>query len=95
MLINVTKELKNGTEAIKVNDEIITVREVLTKVLLEVPIKDATIDSVMKSYKLGEAIRNNDEVELTSEDITMIKNLLIGAYVPLIAGQVINILESN
>ena len=95
MLINVTRELKNGEEVIKIEDKSLTVREVLMRILLEVPIKDATVDSVMKNYKLGEAVRNNDEVEFTSEDVTMVKNLIIGQYIPLVAGQVINILEGN
>lgn len=49
----------------------------------------------MRAYELSMKLMNEDEVELTSEDIVFIKERMLKLYLPLVYGQVCHILEDK
>lgn len=49
----------------------------------------------LKSYILTKSFLEKDEIELTAEDITFVKNIIKESdYFPYIAGQIMQLLES-
>lgn len=55
--------------------------------------KELTPTEVSDRYGLAMGLRNNKEVTLTSEEVTLCKNVVAKAFQPLISGQIIMILE--
>jgi hypothetical protein len=71
-----------------------TLRMAIVNSLLAYSEKDNGIDKMQK-YELAKKVFKNDRVELSSEDISLIKTNLYNAFSPLIAGQCCEMLEGK
>lgn len=47
----------------------------------------------VRAYELSIKLLNDDEVELKAEDVANIKKRIVKSYTPVVAGQVVQILE--
>lgn len=93
MLLNTkTKLVDLKGEIIKDGEKDLTVGVFLAGTLAYTP-----NDKPLLSWDLANKLTNNDEVELSSDDIVFIKSVMIKAtnLIPLSVGQAINILEGK
>ena len=75
-------------------DKPLTIGEVLQATLLQDNVKGDVKDAVRR-FNLARDIETNDEVELSAEDVVMLKKSLSNLYKPLVAGQVCLLLEGK
>ena len=98
MKVNVTKVIKdfNGN-AIKDGEADVIARPLLVNALtlLGQDDKELSGDDRFKRYKLAIKITDNDEVDLTSEEVSHIKGIVGKMFQPLIVGRLFDILEGN
>jgi hypothetical protein len=71
-----------------------TLKMALVNSILSPVQKESGIDKV-KKFNLAQRVYKDDEVELTAEDITLIKERVGETFAPIIVGQVWNILEGK
>lgn len=57
--------------------------------------KNETGVEKVKKYELAKRVYDNDEVELSAEEVSLIKERLAEVYPPLVVGQCFKILEGN
>ena len=72
----------------------LVIGEVLQAALLQDNEKGDVKDAVRR-FNLARDIETNDEVELSAEDVVMLKKSLSNLYKPLVAGQVCLLLEGK
>ena len=76
--------------------EIVTLGTVCTSALLAPDPEERNLDSKVKKYHLHLRIFGKEEVEITSDEIVLIKKCINAAYSqPLIVGQANDILEQR
>jgi len=97
MLLNVTEKLKTFSgEVIKdnVNGEAVDadLRTALVNAILS-PVQNETGMDKVKKYELAKRIHSKDEVELSKDDIELIKERVGELYVPLVVGQIFDKLD--
>jgi hypothetical protein len=95
MKFDTTIELKNlkGEPLIDGNDKVIVFKNILTTALLTSK-QGQTPQQKIDNWNLAQTIYNNDEVDLSAEQIVTIKELIVLAFdEPIIAGQVLEILN--
>ena len=71
-----------------------TVKLVIVNAVLAPVQKESGIEKV-KKYELAKKIYTSDEVELTAEEISLIKETVGENFAPVIVGQVWNLLEGK
>ncbi len=71
-----------------------TLKMAVVNALLAPVQKETGLDKV-KKYELATRIYKNDEVELSSEDIVLIKKCVGDNFAPIVVGQIFNILEGK
>ena len=97
MKLNVNETLKtlNG-EVIKdvVNGEAVeaTLRTALVNAILSPVEKETGMDKV-KKYELAKRVHSQDEVELSPDDVELVKERVGELYVPLVVGQIFDKLD--
>jgi len=69
-----------------------TVRVVLVNAVLSPVQKESGMDK-MKKYGLAQRIFRDDEIELSAEDIVLLKERIGELYAPLVVGQLFQMLE--
>ena len=86
-------EQNNPTE--KVEPEEMTLKKICITVLSAHGLKDpkVTKEQKYKSYRLLRRIEDTDEVSLKSNDVQLLKDLVGDGYLPLVVGQVWDILD--
>jgi len=100
MKFNVNEVLKalNGQtlKDVDANGESIdaTLKTAIVNALLAPVQKESGVDKV-KKYELATRVYKNDEVELTAEEISLIKKCVGENFAPIVVGQVFNILEKK
>ena len=100
MKINVTQVLKNinGDDLIEPNEkgevQPVLLRTVLVNALMIPVEKDTGVQKVEK-YSLAIDIQKNDEIEITAEQATMLKEVVGKPYGPVIVGPVFNLLDGK
>lgn len=63
--------------------------------LSEVKDERVTGDDKVKRYELAKAIHTNDELDVPAEGIVLLKERIGKLYLPMIVGQVFNLLENK
>lgn len=71
-----------------------TLRLCVVNSLLAPVQKESGIDKV-KKYELAKRVYQNDVVELTTEEIALIKNRIGEAVIPIVVGQAFDMLEGK
>lgn len=83
-------------KAVKFGEELMTLETVLVQALLMTDEKEnPNMDVKYKRYRLCKKISGAKEVDLTSEEVVMLKDLVGRAFVTLISGQVYDLLEGK
>lgn len=97
MKVNVDKVLKN-IDGSNIKDVVdgkavdAKLKTILVNAVLAPVDKESGVDKV-KKYELAKMIHKGKTIDLTSEDITMLKDAVALGYAPLIVGQVFEMLE--
>jgi len=100
MKINVNQVLKNlAGETLKDNDgtgkaiDATLKLAIINSVLAPVQNKNESGVEKVKKYELAKKVYANDEIDLTAEEITLIKQRVGEVYAPLLVGQIFEMLE--
>jgi len=97
MKIDTTKSLKtfDGKKEIKENGVVVRVRDVLLTALSGCKDKMG-LNKVTRLFQLGVLISTLDEVEISSEDVSLLKTCVLSVFSGcLVSGQVCELLEGN
>jgi hypothetical protein len=100
MLVNVNQVLKTlDGQTMKDNDGKgnaidATVKMAIVNAVLSPVERESGIDKV-KKFNLAQKIYGSDEIDLTAEEISLIKERVGDTFAPIIVGQVWNILEGK
>jgi hypothetical protein len=100
MKLDVTKVLKNiaGDNLMESNEkgeaEVVTLRTILVNALM-IPEQKDTGTQKAEKYGLAIDIQRNDEVEITSEQAAMLKEVVGKPYGPVVVGPVFAILDGK
>lgn len=100
MLVDVTQKLKTlSGQVMKDFDENkeavdATLRLVIVNALLATTKKQESGVEKVRKYELAKKAYQNDEVELTAEDITLIKNQIGEVFPAVVVGQCFEMLEN-
>lgn len=100
MVINVTQVLKSFSGQVMLDKDEqgnaveATLRMAIVNALLSPVQKETGVDKV-KKYELAKKVYQNDEVDLESEEITLIKTRIGEVFPPLIVGQADELLENK
>jgi hypothetical protein len=96
MLINTNIKIKqlNGDDFLNPDKTEVTVKAVILDAL-STPIKEEPGSVKFEKYGLAKKIYETDEVELLSENISLIKELVGKLYAPIIVGFVWDVLEGK
>ena len=95
MIVKTNQELKNYEgKTLKEGDKPVFLRSILVNALnFQAPDSKSTVEEKLKAYKTSMEIMENDEVNLSVEEIVLIKKNVNLMYAPLIVGQVVLFLE--
>lgn len=95
MIYDMNKVLKDHKgEVIKEDDKEITLKEALEKACLYGVVKDADFKTKFNVYKIAKKIVATEKVELSSDEIELLKNLVGSVYSPIGTGSIIEALEN-
>jgi len=75
-------------------EELMPLKEVLQNVLIQ-DHDPKNVQESVRRYNLAKEVTEKEEVEVTSEDITMLKKSVVALYKPLVSGQTCLILEGG
>jgi hypothetical protein len=86
---------EDGKTPIQDKDDIFTLKKVCISAVLN-PIKDEDFNKKMEKYVLWKRLLSADEeIELSSEEITLLKQSIDKCFVQLILGQSVELLEQK
>lgn len=96
---NFSAAIKNlDGKPLKEGDKEVTIGSIAVNALLT-PYEDErnlSGDDKVKRFRLAQAIHGaDDEIEVTAEQVTLLKTLIAKAYTPLIVGQAYDLLEAD
>lgn len=95
MKVNMTTPLKSFSgEILKEGDEEIVLRQIVINALMVDDSQDRTpAEEKFNRYMLAQRVHNDDEVELTAEEVSRVKSLIGKFFNPLVVGAAWNILD--
>ena len=95
MKLDVTKKLKDlDDKVLKEDKKDIVLKKILTNALLIAVEKESGVDKV-KKYELAKLIHKGKVIDLTAEDVVLLKKQVGDFYTPLVVGQVFALLEGK
>ena len=97
MLVNVSKTLKaisgeTMKDVVDGNAIDATMKMVIVNAILS-PVKDESGVDKVKKYELAKKVYASDEVELTAEEISLIKERVGEGFAPIVVGQIFELLK--
>lgn len=96
--VDVVLKNMNGAALKDIDENGVTIDATLRRTLVNAvltPIQNESGIEKVKKYELAKRIYTNDEVELTDEEIKLLKNRVGESFGPIVVGQVFEILEKG
>ncbi len=90
------KVIEGGKEVVVTINEDLTLRSISTDVLLgQQPKEEISGDEKVERYELAKVIHAGGQIDLESEQVSLLKKLISKLYVPLVVGPALKLLEGK